>query len=114
MTSGSTSVEQYMALALQPVMVGAKERADITRNLDHIAELAFAAKNVTEIELPVRLYTIPEGALQGFTDEIFDWDHLKVIDKLTIALQKFWIFRSNNRRIGTELVHCILLWFYVF
>ena len=57
-------IEQYMALALQPVMVGAHERADIQRNLDHIAELAFAAKNVTEIELPVRLYTIPEGALQ--------------------------------------------------
>ena len=75
----NSPIEQYMALALQPVMVGAQERADITRNLDHIAELAFAAKNVTEIELPVRLYTIPEGALQGFTDEIFDWDHVDMI-----------------------------------
>jgi hypothetical protein len=72
-------IEQYMALALQPVMVGASNRGDITRNLDHIAELAFAAKNVTEIEMPVRLYTIPEGALQGFTDEIFDWDHSEYV-----------------------------------
>jgi len=75
-----------MALALQPVMVGPKERSEITRNLDHIAELAFAAKNVTEIELPVRLYTIPEGALQGFTDEIFDWDHVDYIDRLAIDI----------------------------
>jgi predicted amidohydrolase len=86
MSNGTEKIEQYMALALQPVMVGAKERGDITRNLDHIAELAFAAKNVTEIELPVRLYTIPEGALQGFTDEIFDWDHLKVVEKLAIEI----------------------------
>jgi predicted amidohydrolase len=82
----SDRIEQYMALALQPVMVGAKDRSEITRNLDHIAELAFAAKNVTEIELPVRLYTIPEGALQGFTDEIFDWEHTKVVEQLAIEL----------------------------
>jgi predicted amidohydrolase len=79
-------IKQYMALALQPVMVGAAERGDITRNLDHIAELAFAAKNVTEIELPVKLYTIPEGALQGFTDEIFDWDHVDMVERLAIEI----------------------------
>jgi predicted amidohydrolase len=79
-------IEQYMALALQPVMVGAQSRDDFTRNLDHIAELAFAAKNVTEIELPVRLYAIPEGALQGFTDEIFDWNHVDYIERLAIDI----------------------------
>lgn len=86
MTTDAQPIPQYMALALQPVMVGAKERADITRNLDHIAELAFAAKNVTEIELPVRLYTIPEGALQGFSDEIFDWDHVEMVERLAIEI----------------------------
>jgi predicted amidohydrolase len=75
-----------MALALQPVMVGAQTRADITRNLDHIAELAFAAKNVTEIEMPVRLYAIPEGALQGFTDEIFDWDHRDYVERMALDI----------------------------
>ncbi len=84
MTEANQAIEQYMALALQPMMVGAQERGDIQRNLDHIAELAFAAKNVTEIELPVRLYAIPEGALQGFTDEIFDWDHVDYIKRLAI------------------------------
>ena len=86
MANDNSPIKQYMALALQPVMVGPKERSEITRNLDHIAELAFAAKNVTEIELPVRLYTIPEGALQGFTDEIFDWDHVDYIDRLAIDI----------------------------
>jgi len=86
MNDTNAPLEQYMALALQPVIVGAKERADIRQNLDHIAELAFAAKNVTEIELPVRLYTIPEGALQGFTDEIFDWDHVDMVERLAIDI----------------------------
>lgn len=86
MATENKPIEQYMALALQPMMVGAHERADIQRNLDHIAELAFAAKNVTEIELPVRLYAIPEGALQGFTDEIFDWDHRDYIERMAIEI----------------------------
>jgi predicted amidohydrolase len=86
MTTCAGPIQQYMALALQPVMVGAQTRADITRNLDHIAELAFAAKNVTEIEMPVRLYAIPEGALQGFTDEIFDWDHRDYVERMALDI----------------------------
>ncbi|MGI9315864.1 MAG: nitrilase-related carbon-nitrogen hydrolase [bacterium] len=86
MSETNQPIAPYMALALQPMMMGAHQRADISRNLDHIAELAFAAKNVTEIELPVRLYTIPEGALQGFTDEIFDWDHGEYLERLAIEI----------------------------
>ncbi len=41
MSDDNTGIEQYMALALQPVMVGAHKRADIGRNLEHIAELAY-------------------------------------------------------------------------
>ncbi len=67
-------IDQYMALALQPVMRGAHCRADIKLNIEHIVELARAAVWLSAIDLPVRLITIPEGALQGFTDEIFDWD----------------------------------------
>lgn len=77
-------VEQYMALALQPVMRGAQQRADIERNLDHIADLARAAIWLSAIDLPVRLLTIPEGALQGFTDEIFDWDHVDYVNRMAI------------------------------
>jgi len=79
-------IEQYMALALQPVMRGAHQRADIQRNLDHIAELARAAVWLSAIDLPVRLVTVPEGALQGFTDEIFDWDHVDYVRKMAIDL----------------------------
>ena len=30
--------------------------------------------------MPVRLIAIPEGALQGFTEEVFDWDHRRYVD----------------------------------
>lgn len=84
MTAEGSMIEQYMTLALQPVMRGAYQRADIQENLDHIAELARAAVWLTAIDLPVRLITVPEGALQGFTDEIFDWDHVDYVKRMAI------------------------------
>jgi len=86
MKQDSRPIEQYMALALQPVMRGAQQRADIERNLDHIAELARAAVWLSAIDLPVRLVAVPEGALQGFTDEIFDWDHVEYVRRTAIDI----------------------------
>jgi predicted amidohydrolase len=86
MKQDNKHIEQYMALALQPVMRGAQQRADIGRNLDHIAELARAAVWLSAIDLPVRLIAIPEGALQGFTDEIFDWDHVEYVKRTAIDI----------------------------
>jgi predicted amidohydrolase len=84
MNATSKKIGQYMALALQPVMRGAYRRSDIKINIEHIIELARAAVWLSAIELPVRLIAIPEGALQGFTDEIFDWDHRRYVDELAI------------------------------
>lgn len=37
--------------------------------------------------MPVKLITIPEGgALQGFTDELFDWDHKYYADNMAIDI----------------------------
>ena len=36
------------------------------------------------IDLPVRLIAVPEGCLQGFTDEVFDWDHEKYVDEIAL------------------------------
>ncbi len=79
-------IRQYMTLALQPVMRGAHRRADIKLNIEHIVELARAAVWLTAIDMPVRLIAIPEGSLQGFTDEIFDWDHRKYVDEMAIDI----------------------------
>lgn len=86
MVDNNKMIEQYMALALQPILQGAHKREDIMRNLDHIAELCRAAVWLSAIDLPVRLVTIPEGALQGFTDEIFDWKHTDYVEKTAIDI----------------------------
>lgn len=81
-----TAIEPYMALALQCQLKGAYKRTEIKENLEHIAELMHAAVWLAGIDLPVRLVAIPEGSLQGFTDEIFDWDHEEYVDKMAIDL----------------------------
>ncbi|MCU7805372.1 MAG: hydrolase [Candidatus Thiodiazotropha sp. (ex Lucinoma borealis)] len=86
MPSKIDHIKQYMALALQPVIQGAHKRDDIVRNLDHITELSRAAVWLSAIDLPVKLVTIPEGALQGFTDEIFDWDHVDYVERSAIDI----------------------------
>jgi predicted amidohydrolase len=77
-------IEPYVTLAIQSVLQGAQKREDIFRNIDHIADICRAAVWLSEIDLPVRLIAIPEGALQGFTDEIFDWDHVDYVNNLAI------------------------------
>src|SRR5215475_12246445 len=52
-------IEPYQALGLVPTMRGIRRREEISTSLD----------------LPVRLIAIPEGALQGFNDEVLDLDH---------------------------------------
>ena len=68
-------IEPYTAVGLIPTFWGVRRRADIAKNLDHIEELTHAALWLGGLDLPVRLLAIPEGALQGFTDEILDLDH---------------------------------------
>jgi predicted amidohydrolase len=66
----------YTAVGLIPTVRGVRKRAEIARNLDHISHLIAAASWLSSLDLPVRLVAIPEGALQGFTDEVFDLDHV--------------------------------------
>ncbi|MBA3907522.1 MAG: hydrolase, partial [Pseudonocardiales bacterium] len=51
--------EPYTAVGLIPSVRGIRVRADIQRNLDHIAELFKAASWLSSLDLPVRLVAIP-------------------------------------------------------
>jgi len=68
-------IAPYQAVGLIPTVYGVRRRAEIARNIDHLAHLVKAAMWLSGLDLPVRLIAIPEGALQGFTDEVFDMDH---------------------------------------
>jgi predicted amidohydrolase len=68
-------IPPYQAIGLIPTVVGVRRRDEIARNLDHLDHLVKAAMWLSGLDIPVRLIAIPEGALQGFTDEVMDVDH---------------------------------------
>jgi len=69
-------IRPYTAVGLVPTVRGIRKRDDIARNLEHIAHMVKAAAWLSSLELPVRLIALPEGALQGFNDEVLDLDHV--------------------------------------
>ncbi|HTU21989.1 MAG TPA: nitrilase-related carbon-nitrogen hydrolase [Gemmataceae bacterium] len=68
-------IEPYNAVGLVPTFWGIRQRQDIQKNLDHLKELTKSALWMSNLDIPVRLLAIPEGALQGFNDEVLDVDH---------------------------------------
>ena len=70
-----TMIEPYNAVGLVPTFWGIRKREDIGKNLEHLASLTKAAFWLSNLDIPVRLLAIPEGALQGFNDEVLDVDH---------------------------------------
>src|SRR5882757_1830725 len=69
-------IRPYTAVGLIPTVRGIRKRDDIALNLEHIAHMVKAAAWLSSLELPIRLIALPEGALQGFNDEVFDLDHV--------------------------------------
>ncbi len=77
-------IEPYTAVGLVTTVRGVRKRSEIQRNLDHISHVMAAASWLSSLDLPVRLVAIPEGALQGFTDEVFDMDHAQYAETCAI------------------------------
>ena len=68
-------IEPYQAIGLVPTMWGIRKREDIFKNIEHLDHLVTASTWLGGLDLPVRLVAVPEGALQGFNDEVLDLDH---------------------------------------
>jgi predicted amidohydrolase len=77
-------VVPYTAVGLVTTVWGIRRRPEIQRNLEHISHVIAAASWLSSLDLPVRLVAIPEGALQGFTDEVFDLDHQEYAQECAI------------------------------
>jgi predicted amidohydrolase len=89
-----------MAIGLSTVVRGIGSRKDIRRNLDTIEDGIHAALSVVSINMPVKLIALAEGALTGFTDEIFDLPH-------TIAARDLYpeIPGEETERLGRLAKH---------
>lgn len=68
-------VAPYMAVGLSTVVYGVAERKHIKRNLETIEDNIHAAVSIVNINMPVKLISLAEGAMTGFTDEAFDLQH---------------------------------------
>ncbi|MDB5108132.1 MAG: hydrolase [Candidatus Binatus sp.] len=79
-------IKPYTAVGLVPTVRGIRARADIAINLEHIAHMVKAAAWLSSLELPVKLIAIPEGALQGFNDEVLDLDHAEFARECAIDI----------------------------
>ena len=68
-------IAPYMAVGLSTVVYGVAERKHIKRNLETIEDNIHAAVSMVNINMPVKLIALAEGAMTGFTDEAFDLQH---------------------------------------
>src|SRR5438094_3052922 len=79
-------IKPYTAVGLIPTVRGIRKRDDINANLEHLSHLVKAASWLSSLDLPVRLIAIPEGALQGFNDEVLDLDHVEFARECAIDI----------------------------
>ena len=79
-------VAPYLAVGLSTVIYGISERRHIRHNLETIEEAIHAAVSMVNINMPVKVICLAEGALTGFTDEIFDLPHVLAARELYIDI----------------------------
>ena len=80
------AIKPYTAVGLIPTVRGIRKREDIMVNIEHLNHLVKAASWLSSLSLPVRLIAYPEGALQGFNDEVLDADHAEFANTCCIDL----------------------------
>jgi hypothetical protein len=91
-------IAPYMAIGLSTVTYCIANRRHIRKNLEIIEENIHAAISMANINMPVKLLSLAEGALTGFTDEIFDLPHtLAARDLIDIPGKKLNI--SGNQKL---------------
>lgn len=77
-------IAPYMAIGISSVVHGISKREDIRKNLNNIENLIHGAISTCNINMPVKLIALSEGALTGFTDEVFDLPHIMCANNLFI------------------------------
>ncbi|MCL6581901.1 MAG: hydrolase [Firmicutes bacterium] len=79
-------VAPYMAVGLSTVVYGVADRSHIKENLRTIEDAIHAAVSMVNINMPVKIIALAEGALTGFTDEALDIPHVVAARELFIDI----------------------------
>jgi beta-ureidopropionase len=102
-----------MAVGLSTIVHGIGSRKDIDRNLQIVEDGIHAAVSIIGINMPVRLIALAEGALTGFTDEIFDVPHVTAARDLFVDIPgpETGRLAALARQYGTYIVaQCKARW----
>ena len=106
-------VAPYMAIGLSTYVHAISKREQIAVNLEIIEDSCAAAIETCNINMPVKLVALAEGALTGFTDEIFDIPHTLAARELFIDIPGPETERLGKiaKQYGTYLiVQCKARW----
>lgn len=106
-------VAPYMAIGLSTVVYGIAERRHIRHNLETIEESIHASISMVNINMPVKVIALAEGALTGFTDEIFDLPHTLAARELFIDIpgeETEWLGRLAKLYKTYIIVQCKARW----
>lgn len=106
-------VAPYLALGLSTVITGIASRKHIKHNLENIEEAIHASVSMTNINMPVKVIALAEGALTGFTDEIFDLPHTLVAKEFFIDIpgeETEWLGRLAKLYKTYIIVQCKARW----
>ena len=79
-------IEPFNAVGLVPTVWGIRNRSEIEKNIEHLASMTNAMLWLSSLDLPVKLIALPEGALQGFNDEVMDADHVSFANECAISI----------------------------
>jgi len=79
-------IAPYIAIGISTVVYGISERKQIAANLNTIEDCIMGAVETVNINMPVKIVALPEGALTGFTDEVFDIPHVVAARELFIDI----------------------------
>ncbi|MDL2253439.1 hydrolase [Ruminococcaceae bacterium OttesenSCG-928-I18] len=105
-TENRKPIAPYQCIAISPVAYNVSKRADIQRNLDNIENMIDASIGIADINMPVKMVALPEGALTGFTDEVFDLPHTLSAKELFIEVPGPETERLGSiaKRYGTYII----------
>lgn len=82
----SQPVAPYIAIGISTVAYGIAERKHIKTNLDIIEDCIRGAVETVNINMPVKVVALAEGAMTGFTEEVFDIPHVLAARELFIDI----------------------------
>ncbi|MDD2586686.1 MAG: hydrolase [Syntrophomonadaceae bacterium] len=82
----SQPIAPYIAIGISTVAYGIAERKHIKTNLDIIEDCIRGAVETVNINMPVKVVSLAEGAMTGFTEEVFDIPHVLAARELFIDI----------------------------